>query len=106
MALFFSFDRSDCGPIVGGRLAETESIKPVRLSDLTQRLSMALIRVTGSHRVEDVGQEEDIILNTRNITVVYPDAQKRGVWVRLTDGEPIFVRLSFDEMWMLIQRET
>lgn len=68
---------------------------------------MALLRVT-SCKVEDDAQQQDVILNTAHIVLVYPDSRKpaRGVWVQLVTGEPILVCLTFDEMWTLIQRET
>jgi hypothetical protein len=68
---------------------------------------MALIRVTNC-RVEDNNKQHDVILNTAHIVMVYPDNHKpaRGVWVQLVTGEPVLVCLSFDEIWMLIQRET
>ena len=68
---------------------------------------MALIRVT-SCKVEDNTAQQDMILNTAHIALVYPDNHKpaRGVWVQLVTGEPVLVCLTFEEMWMLIQRET
>ncbi|HEX7860759.1 MAG TPA: hypothetical protein VF773_10560 [Verrucomicrobiae bacterium] len=68
---------------------------------------MALIRVT-SCRMEDDKHEHDVIINTAHVVMVYPDAKKpaRGAWVQLTTGEPLLVCMSFDEVWMLIQRET
>lgn len=68
---------------------------------------MALIRVT-SCKVEDNTSQTDVIVNTAHIVLVYPDNHKpsRGVWVQLVTGEPVLVCLTFDEMWMLIQRET
>ena len=68
---------------------------------------MALIRVT-SCKVEDNSAQQDVILNTAHIVMAYADNHKpsRGVWVQLVGGEPVLVCLTFEEMWMLIQRET
>jgi hypothetical protein len=68
---------------------------------------MALIRVT-SCKMEDEKQQQDMILNTAHIVLVYPDSHKppRGAWVQLVTGEPVLVCMTFDEVWMLIQRET
>lgn len=67
---------------------------------------MALIRVTGSSDVTDPKRESDLILNTSQITLAYPDPHQRGCWVQMMQGGPILVKLSFDEFWTLIQRET
>lgn len=58
--------------------------------------------------MEDDKHEHDVIINTAHVVMVYPDAKKpaRGAWVQLTTGEPLLVCMSFDEVWMLIQRET
>ncbi len=68
---------------------------------------MALIRVT-SCKMEDDKTQHDVILNTVHIVLVYPDAKQpsRGAWVQLITGEPILICMSFEEVWMLIQRET
>jgi hypothetical protein len=68
---------------------------------------MALIRVT-SCEVEDNVRQQEVIINTAHVVMVYPDNHKpaRGVWVRLVTGEPILVCMSFDDLWTLIQRET
>jgi hypothetical protein len=49
-----------------------------------------------------------VILNTAHIVLISPDNHKpsRGSWVQLVTGEPLLVCLTFDEIWMLIQRET
>jgi len=68
---------------------------------------MALIRIT-SCKLEETEKQHDIILNTAHIVMVYPDTHKpnRGCWVQLVTGEPVMVCMTFDETWMLIQRET
>jgi hypothetical protein len=68
---------------------------------------MALIRVT-SCKMEDDKHQHEIILNTAHIVFAYPDNHKpsRGAWVQLVTGEPILVCMTFEEVWMLIQRET
>ena len=68
---------------------------------------MALIRVT-SCKVEDNSLQQDVIMNTAHIVLVYADIQKpsSGVWVQLVTGEPVLVCMSFEDMWTLIQRET
>ena len=68
---------------------------------------MALIRVT-SCKVEDHTHTQDVILNTAHMVLVYRDNHEpsRGSWVQLVTGEPLLICLTFDEIWMLIQRET
>jgi len=68
---------------------------------------MALIRVT-SCKMEDDKTQHDVILNTAHVVLVYPDTQKpnRGAWVQLVTGEPLLICMTFEEVWMLIQRET
>ena len=65
---------------------------------------MALIRVTRSLE----GRNEEIILNTRHIVTAYsdPNNAQRGTFVQLVTGQPVLVKLTFDELWTLIQRET
>lgn len=67
---------------------------------------MALIRVTRSYQSTGATREGEIILNTAQITFVHPDEHERGCVVQLVQGEPILIKLSFDELWTLIQRET
>ena len=78
-----------------------------RLRFLSKTNHMALIRVT-SCKTEDDKMQHDMILNTAHIVMAYPDTKKpsRGTWVQLVTGEPILICMSFDEVWMLIQRET
>lgn len=68
---------------------------------------MALIRVTRCN-LQDKAREEDIVLNTRHIEFAYPENQSpcKGTWVQMVTGEPLLIRLDFEEFWMLIQRET
>ncbi|HYE33729.1 MAG TPA: hypothetical protein VEH27_20075 [Methylomirabilota bacterium] len=65
---------------------------------------MALLRVTRSLE----GQNEEIILNTAHIVVAFPDRNNpaRGSFVQMVTGTPILVKMTFDELWQLIQRET
>ena len=68
------------------------------------RRPMALLRVCRSLE----GQTEEIILNTAHIAYVFPDRNNpsRGAFVQMVSGQPLLIRMSFDEMWELIQRET
>jgi hypothetical protein len=52
------------------------------------------------------GQNEEIILNTAHIVLVYPDRNNRGSFVQMVSGQPILLKMTFDETWQLIQRET
>lgn len=67
---------------------------------------MALIRVTRTYQSTGATREGEIILNTAQITFVHPDEHGRGCWVQFAHGEPILVKLSFEELWTFIQRET
>jgi hypothetical protein len=67
---------------------------------------MALIRVSGSHDSTDLKRESELILNTRQICLAYPDSMQRGCWVQMMHGGAVLVKMSFDELWTLIQRET
>ncbi|MBI4659988.1 MAG: hypothetical protein HY735_14195 [Verrucomicrobia bacterium] len=69
---------------------------------------MALIRVTRSYDKANPAREEDLILNTAHISHIYPDFQSpaRGVFVQMVNGEPLLIKMTFEEIWTLIQRET
>ena len=69
---------------------------------------MALIRVSG--RIEIKGKslpECDLIINTSHIMFARQDKTRiTSSIVHLTNGETLYVTMSFEELWMLIQRET
>ena len=70
---------------------------------------MALIRVSG--HIEVPGEtltERDIIINTSHIVYARPgdDDGKNFSILHIVDGETIRVDMPFEEVWMLIQRET
>ena len=67
---------------------------------------MALIRVSGLHDATDPKRESELILNTRQISLAYPDSLQRGCWVQMSSGGSVLVKMSFDDFWTLIQRET
>lgn len=70
---------------------------------------MALLRVSGYHDIAAQPQrEEELILNTAHIMLAYPDTQSpaRGTLVQLVHGDRVLVALTFEEFWMLVQRET
>jgi hypothetical protein len=58
--------------------------------------------------MEDDKVQHDVILNTAHIVLIYPDTQKpkAAAWVQLVSGGPILICMPFEEVWMLIQRET
>lgn len=68
---------------------------------------MALIRVTRC-LANDPQRQDEAILNTAQIVMVYPDDQRppRGTWVQLVTGEPVLVCMPFEDLWTFIQRET
>lgn len=70
---------------------------------------MALIRVSG--HIEISGEslpERDLIINTSHIMFAMPCDKENSTSsiVHLVDGETLHVTMSFEELWMLIQRET
>lgn len=70
---------------------------------------MALIRVSGYHDIAaQPEREEELILNTAHIMLAYPDSKNpsRGVLVQMVHGDHVLVNMTFEEFWMLIQRET
>ncbi len=69
---------------------------------------MALIRVTRCYDRANPIREEDLIVNTAHISLIYPDSHNppRGVCVQMLNGEPLLVKMTFDDIWTLIQRET
>lgn len=68
---------------------------------------MAMIRVTRCV-IQEKGREDEIVLNTTHIEFAYPDKETpcRGVWVQMVTNEPLLIRMTFDEFWQLMQRET
>jgi hypothetical protein len=69
---------------------------------------MPLIRVTRCQDVVDNLNDGDVLINTNHIVMVTSDDHKpkRGVWVQMTNCEPILVRMTFEEIWTFLQRET
>ena len=67
---------------------------------------MALIRVTRVYDLLEGKREEEIILNTAHIALISQDPHQQGVWVQIAQGEPLLIKLSFEDIWTLIQRET
>ncbi len=69
---------------------------------------MALIRVSGHIDTPgEKGRERDIIINTAHIMFTTPDMrQNNHSIVHMIDGETLIVAMPFDDLWMLIQRET
>ena len=70
---------------------------------------MALIRVTGKLSIagEDLRNRE-IILNTSHVVYATEDheAGHHGCVVHMMGNEVLILDMPFDELWMLIQRET
>ncbi|MDB4690552.1 hypothetical protein OAH23_09055 [Verrucomicrobia bacterium] len=69
---------------------------------------MALIRVSGQPQVSGENlASRDIIINTSHVVYVTPDhnePQKRVVHIH--GGDVLIVDMSFEDVWMPIQRET
>ncbi len=69
---------------------------------------MALIRVTGKPQVSgEKLSPRDIILNTSHVIYITPDHNASEKCVVHMQGEDVLlVDMPFEDMWMLIQRET
>ncbi|MCS1407763.1 MAG: hypothetical protein M2R45_00923 [Verrucomicrobia subdivision 3 bacterium] len=70
---------------------------------------MALIRVSGYIDIPgESGRERDIIINTSHIMFATPNMREplNDSIVHMIDGEALIVTMPFDDLWMLIQRET
>lgn len=69
---------------------------------------MALIRVSGRPQVSGENlASRDIIINTSHVVYVTPDhnAPQKCV-VHMQGDDVLMVDMPFEDMWMLIQRET
>jgi hypothetical protein len=71
-------------------------------------MTMALIRVTGRPQVSGENlASRDMIINTSHVVYVTPDHNESQKCVVHMHGEDVLiVDMSFEDMWMLIQRET
>jgi hypothetical protein len=69
---------------------------------------MALIRVSGRPQVSGENlASRDMIINTSHVVYVTPDHKEPQKCVVHMHGEDVLiVDMSFEDMWMLIQRET
>ena len=69
---------------------------------------MALIRVTGKPQVSgEKLSPRDIILNTSHVIYITPDHNAPEKCVVHMQGEDVLlVDMPFEDMWLLIQRET
>ena len=69
---------------------------------------MALIRVTGKPQVSGENlASRDIILNTSHVIYITPDnGSSQKCVVHMQGDDVLMVDMSFEDMWMLIQRET
>ncbi|MBT5926798.1 MAG: hypothetical protein HOH33_09280 [Verrucomicrobia bacterium] len=70
--------------------------------------TMALIRVTGRPQVSGENlASRDIILNTAHVVYITPayDSPQKCV-THMHGDDVLIVDMSFEDMWMLIQRET
>lgn len=69
---------------------------------------MALIRVSGQPQVSRENlASRDIIINTSHVVYVTPDHNEpQKCVVHIHDGDVSIVDMSFEDVWMPIQRET
>lgn len=70
---------------------------------------MALIRVSGHIDIPgESGEEREIIINTSHIMFATPDMRDfpNHSIVHMIGGDVLIVTMPFDDLWMLIQRET
>lgn len=70
---------------------------------------MALIRVSGHIDIPgESGKEREIIINTSHIMFATPDIRDspNHSIVHMIGGDVLIVTMPFDDLWLLIQRET
>jgi hypothetical protein len=69
---------------------------------------MALLRVSGSIDGQACNSEVDLILNTQHVILASPDSQApaTATLIHLANGIQVRIQLPFEEVSILIQRET
>ena len=69
---------------------------------------MALIRVSGRPQVSGENlASRDVIITTSHVVYVTPDhSEPQKCIVHIHGGDVLIVDMSFEDVWMLIQRET
>ena len=66
--------------------------------------AMALIRVRGLKPASDA--DEDLVINTAQVMYICRADEERRSRVHLTSGADLVVDMPFDDLWILVQRET